>query len=68
MASSDDNHASTAIPEADRLEQERQANPDVGSEPEWPTSTTQEVNEADRLEQSLPVLSDPDEDYTPDPL
>jgi hypothetical protein len=68
MASCDDNHASTAIPEADRLAQEQHANPDVGSEPEWPTSTTQEVNEADRLEQSLPVLSDPDEDYTPDPL
>lgn len=67
MASGDDNHTSTAIPEADRLEQEQQANPEVGSEHEWPTSPTQEVNEADRLEQSLQVLSDPDEEYTPDP-
>ena len=67
MASGDDNHASTAIPEADRLEQEQQANPEVGSQHEWSTSPTQEVNEADRLEQSLPVLSDPDEEYPQDP-
>jgi len=67
MASSDDNHASTAWAEADQLDEEHPANPTVGSDQEWPASPTQEVDEADRLEQSLPVLSDPDEEYTPDP-
>lgn len=67
MASSDHTNASTAIPEADQLEQEQEANPEVGSQHEWPASPNHEVNEADRLEQALPVLSDADEDYTPDP-
>jgi hypothetical protein len=63
MASSDDNHPRTAIPEADRLEQEQPAGPEEGSDQEWPASPTQDINEADRLEQARPVVTDPEEEY-----
>jgi hypothetical protein len=67
MARSDDNHAGTAIPEADRLEQEQPADPRVGDDQPWPGPPGHEVDEADRLEQAHSVDGDPDEDYTPDP-
>jgi hypothetical protein len=70
MARSDD-HPSAAIPEADRLDQERPVDPDVEGDEQWPaaapTAKTPEADEADQLEQAHPVLSDPEEEYTPDP-
>jgi hypothetical protein len=67
VAHSRDNHPNTAIPEADRLEQEQPADPTVASDQTWPALPTQDVDEADLFEQAQPVLTDPDEEYTPDP-
>ena len=47
-----DDQLGTAIPEADQLEQEEQADPRVGRHQKWPVDTAQDVNEADRLEQA----------------
>jgi hypothetical protein len=65
MARSDANRPSTAIPEADRWEQEQPADPRVSSDPAWPVSLTPDVDEADRLDQVQSVLTDPDEEYPP---
>jgi hypothetical protein len=65
MASSDANRPSTAIPEADRWEQEQPADPQASSEQGWPASLTPDADEADTLEQVMPVLTDPDEEYPP---
>jgi hypothetical protein len=65
MTSRDD-QPGTAVPVADRVEQDRPADPSVVEDADWPGSSTQDVDEADRLEQARPVLSDPDEDYAPD--
>lgn len=67
MARRNDDQQSTAIPEADRLEQERPADPGADGEQAWLTRPTSHVDEADWFEQSQPVLTDPDEEYTPDP-
>lgn len=67
MAGRENDH-STAVPEADRIEQERPADPGVEGDRAQPASPTHDVDEADWLEQSQPVLTDPDEDYTPDPV
>jgi hypothetical protein len=68
MARSQHDYRSTAIPEADWLEQEQPANPTVGDEQVWPAAaSTQDADDADRLEQSQVVVGDPDEEYTPDP-
>ena len=61
-----DDDASTEVPRADRLEQERAADPGADQEPEWPASEATEVDEGELLEQSQPVLDDPDEEYAPD--
>lgn len=65
MAKSDANPRSTVIPEADRVEQEQPADPRDASDQEWPASLTPDVNEADRLDQVRPVLTDPDDEYPP---
>ena len=62
MASEDQNREGTAVPEADRLEQEQPAAPRVGETPEWPVSSSEEADEGDLLEQAQEVLDDPDED------
>jgi hypothetical protein len=67
MARSEDDQLGTAIPEADQLEQEDQADPRVGRYQKWPVDTAQDVDEADRLEQAQEVVGDPDEEYPPDP-
>lgn len=67
MARRDDDRLGTAIPEADRLEQEQQADPGIGPDQEWPDSVTPHVDEADQLEQAHEVLDDPDEEYAPNP-
>lgn len=67
MARSDNYQPSTAIPEADRLEQQQPADPQVEDDQAWPTSPMGEVDDADRLEQAQVVVGDPDEEYTPDP-
>lgn len=67
MARSDDDHDGTVVPEADRIEQEQQADPDVGPAPEWPDPEAPDADEADRLEQAQEVLADPDEEYSPNP-
>lgn len=66
MAHSRDNHPNTAVPEADRLDQEQLADPTVASDQTWPAKPNQDVDEADLFEQAQPVLTDPDEDYAPD--
>jgi hypothetical protein len=66
MARSDNDRPSTAIPEADRLEQEEPADPRVGSDQQWPATPTQDADEADRIEQAQAVVIDPDEEYSPD--
>lgn len=66
MARSEE-HDGTAVPEADRLEQERQADPGVRPDQEWPDPATPDADEADRLEQAHEVLADPDEEYAPNP-
>jgi hypothetical protein len=65
MARSDDDNPHTAIPEADRLEQDQPANPAVSREERWPAMPTGNADQADRLEQSHPVPTDPDEEYPP---
>jgi hypothetical protein len=67
MARTDDNDASTAIPEADRVEQEQPADPRTGDDQAWTVPSSQEADEGDRLEQAYAVDADPDEEYTPDP-
>lgn len=65
MARREDDHIDTAIPEADRLEQEHPADPSSGPDQQWPDRATPEADEADRLEQADEVLADPDEEYPP---
>ena len=65
MAHTDDAHLGAGIPEADRLEQERQADPAAEQHQEWPIHAAMDVDEADRLEQAQEVIGDPDEEYTP---
>jgi hypothetical protein len=67
MARRDDDQLDTAVPEADRLEQEQQADPSVGSEEEWPVAVTPDADEADQLEQAHQVPGDPDEEHSPEP-
>ena len=67
MARRDDDQLDTAIPEADRLEQEQQADPSIGPDQEWPDPVTPEADEGDRLDQAKVVLADPDEEYVPKP-
>jgi hypothetical protein len=67
MARSDDHQNDTQVPEADLLEQQQQAAPSVSPAHEWPDQATPDVDEADLLEQAHEVLSDPDEEYTPNP-
>jgi hypothetical protein len=67
MAHSDDDRPGSAIPEADRLEQEQFADPRVGNDHPWPAQPSNDADEADRLEQAVAVDGDPDEDYTPSP-
>ena len=64
MVRNDDDLAGTAVPEADRLEQEQPADPRVGSDGPWPARASAEADEADVLEQAIEVVGDPDEDYT----
>ena len=66
MAHSRDDYPSTAIPEADRFEQEQQADPRVEVDEPWPATLAQNVDEADRLEQARTVSGDPDEEFSPD--
>jgi hypothetical protein len=66
MARGYDYHASTAIPEAERVEQERPADPKVGDDQAWTVPSNQEADEADRLERAHAVDADPDEEFTPD--
>jgi hypothetical protein len=65
MARRDDDQ-DALVPEADRLEQQQQADPDIGPAQEWPDPPTLDVDEADQLEQAHEVPDDPDEDYAPD--
>lgn len=67
MARNDDDRDGTLVPEADRLEQQQQADPSAGPGPEWPDPAPPDVDEADLLEQAQEVLTDPDEEYTPNP-
>jgi len=67
MARSDEDPLDTAIPEADRLEQQQHADPTSAPDEEWPVLAGEVVDEADRFEQVQEVLADPDEDYAPDP-
>lgn len=66
MARRDDDKPNTAIPEADRREQEQPADPRLTDDLTWPEEPSGDVDEADRLEQAQAVLSDPDEEYAPD--
>lgn len=52
----------TEVPDADRAEQTVPADPD-DAEQDTPTSSPIEANEADVVEQSIPVPIDEDEDY-----
>jgi hypothetical protein len=65
MARRDDDQ-DALVPEADRLEQHRQADPGIGPAQEWPDPPTLDVDEADQLEQAHEVPDDPDEEYAPD--
>jgi hypothetical protein len=65
MARRDDDQ-DALVPEADRLEQQQQADPDIGPAQEWPDPPTLDVDEADQLEQAHEVPDDPDEEYAPD--
>ena len=67
MAQHERDQLETAVPEADRLEQEQQADPQAARQPEWPVVATKDVDEADQLEQAQEVPADTDEDYAPDP-
>ena len=67
MARTDDDRDETEVPEADRLEQQQQADPGVAPDQAWPAQATPDVDEADLLEQVQEVLVDPDEEYTPNP-
>jgi hypothetical protein len=62
MASQDQNREGTAVPEADRLEQEQPADPRVDETAGWPVAASEEADEGDRLEQAQEVLDDPDEE------
>jgi len=65
-----DDHLETAIPEADRLEQEQQldpADPADRADQQSPDPAIPEADEADRLEQAHEVLADADEEYPPNP-
>ncbi|KRE59018.1 hypothetical protein ASG70_17525 [Phycicoccus sp. Soil748] len=56
------------IPEADWLEQEQPASSTVATDREWPPSSpARAADDGDMLEQSQEVVSDPDEDYAPEP-
>ena len=68
MARGDDDGSGTEVPEADRLEQQQGADPNVDPGRPWPEGATPDADEADLLEQALEVLADPDEEYTPNPL
>jgi hypothetical protein len=52
----------TEVPDADRAEQTLPADPE-DDEPDTPTSSPTEANEADVVEQSIPVPIDEDDDY-----
>jgi hypothetical protein len=65
MARRDDDQ-DALVPEADRLEQQQQADPGIGPAQEWPDPLALEVDEADQLEQAHEVPDDPDEEYAPD--
>ena len=67
MARRDHDQEGAVVPEADRLDQETAADPSIGTAWAGPDPVTPEVDEADRLEQALEVLADPDEEYAPSP-
>jgi hypothetical protein len=67
MARRDDDQDGAPVPEADRLEQQQQADPTIGPAQQWPDPLTLDVDEADQLEQAHVVPDDPDEDYPPEP-
>lgn len=66
MARTEDTQLGTAIPEADRLEQEQHADPTMDDHGEWPVPTAEDVDQVDRLEQAQAVVGEPDEEYPPD--
>ena len=67
MADTDDARRDDTVPEADRLEQERPADPRVVAGRQWPVRAADGADEADQLDQVEDVPGDPDEDYPPDP-
>lgn len=67
MARRKDDQLDAATPEADRLEQQQPADPNVRPDHEWPAPANAGADEADRLEQAQEVLADPDDEYAPNP-
>jgi hypothetical protein len=57
---------SDPIPDEDWLEQQQPGVPALGDEQTWSPPPDQDANEADGLEQVMPVPTDPDEEYPPD--
>ena len=56
MARSDDHQPGGAVPDADWLEQEQSVDPAVDDQPWPPSAPTQDVDDADRLEQAQAVI------------
>ena len=63
MARTDDAYLGAGIPEADRLEQQQQADPAAEQDQDRPNDAAVHVDEADRPGQAQAVIGELDEDY-----
>jgi hypothetical protein len=66
MARDTDDDATSAVPEADRLEQSQPADPRLSPDADLAPFGAEDGDPGDLLEQAQPVTEDPDEDYPPD--